>query len=213
MPALYTVKQSAELLGTSTATVRRIADEFSEHLPDYQPAKGQARKLSDADLRTIYAIQSRLIDNPALIRAEVLAELSASGTEPLVIPATLPTDIPATAQESRGEPKTDRAISEAIDSPQNAIQPFLQAQSDTQRQIAELSAQLAEIRQERPQAAQGEERKQLWTFAIAITLSISLLLGGVTVSAILRDSQAALLMSVAALVVLVGAIVLPSLRR
>lgn len=210
MPNLYTVKQSAELLGTSTATVRRIADEFAEHLPDYQHTKGQVRQLTDNDLRTIYAIQSRLIDNPAKTRAAILAELSEPDTEPLVIPATLPTDIPANAQESRRAAKTPIDIQTDVDTPQNTLQPFLQAHADTQKQIAELSAQLAEIRTERPQNAPTS--RQEWRFAVAITLSIALLLAGVTVSALRADSQAALLTSVLALLVLIAAVVWPSVR-
>ena len=215
MPTLYTVKQSAELLGTSTATVRRIADEFSEHLPDYQPVKGQARKLSDTDLRTIYAIQSRLIDNSALTRADVLRELSEPDTAPLIIPATLPTERPASPQNGPESPITDRAIQTDVASPQNALAPFLQAQESTQRQIARLSAQIAEIQArpapERPQIAQAS--RQEWRFAIAISLSIALLLAGVTVSALRADSQAALWTSALALLVLIAAVVWPQMRR
>ena len=89
--------------------------------------------------------------------------------------------------------------------------PFLQAQDDTRRQLAELSARIAEISQERP--TQGKERKQLWTFAIAIALSIALLLGVVTVSALLPNNQATLWTSALALQVLIAAVVLPSVRR
>ena len=208
MPTLYTVKQSAELLGTSTATVRRIADEFSEHLPDYQPVKGQARKLSDTDLRTIYAIQSRLIDNPALTRADVLRELSEPDTAPLIIPATLPTERPASPQNGPESPITDRAIQTDIASPQNAILPFLQAQDDTRQQIARLSAQIERIAQERPQERQAERR-----YPVAVITCFVLLLIGVTFSALLSDSRAALAMSFVALVVIAVALVWPSMRR
>jgi hypothetical protein len=239
MPTLYTVKQSAELLETSTATLRRVADEFAAHLPDYQPVAGERRTFTDADLRTVYAILSRLQASPAQTRSELLQELSTvageMGTivpkqtrsellqelstpdsEPLIIPAILPTDIPANAQNAPERPKADRAIVEGVASPQNALAPFLAAQADTRRQIEKLSAQMAELQArpatERPQNDQAE-RRQMWVLAIAVTLSIGLLLAGVTVSAILRDSQAALLTSVLALIVMIAAIVWPTLRR
>jgi len=205
MATIYTVKQSADLLSVSTATVRRIADEFSEILPDYQPAQGKARKFTPADLRTISAIQSRLQASPGTTRAALLTELSSPGSEPLIIPDTLPAPAPQKAPES---PKTDKAISEAIASTENAIAPLLQAQESTQRQIAELSARIAEIRQAEPMA----ERQQ-WRYPIAIVICFGLLLAGVTVSAILGDSQAALIMSFVALVVIAGTLVWPQVRR
>jgi hypothetical protein len=135
----------------------------------------------------------------------VLAELSEPGSDPLIIPDSIADRTPT---ERPGRHETPRAIQTDVDAPQNAIAPFLQAHADTQRQIEKLSAQLAEIRQERPQERQAE-RRQLWI----VTLSIGLLLAGVTVSAILRDSQAALWTSALALLVLIAAVVLPSLQR
>ena len=208
MATSYTASDTARLLGVSVATVRRIADEMAEILPDYQPIPGKARRLSRADVLTISALSTRLQADTTLTRSALLAELSAPGSEPLVIPETLPTPEPDTPQKAIESPETSQAIQTTSPLPQNALAPFLQAHADTQRQIEKLSAQLAEIRQERPQERQAE-RRQLWI----VTLSIGLLLAGVTVSAILRDSQAALWTSALALLVLIAAVVLPSLQR
>lgn len=205
MATIHTVKQSADLLGTSTATVRRIADEFAEILPDYQPAQGKARKFTPADLRTISAIQSRLQASPGTTRAALLAELSAPGSEPLIIPDTLPTP---TAQDAPESPKAGKAIQTTSPLPENALQPFLQTQTNIERQIENLSDQLAEIERRESQPAQGERR-----YPAAVILCFVLLLTGVTFSAILGDSQAALIMSFVALVVIAAALIWPSMRR
>ena len=213
MATSYTASDTARLLGVSVATVRRIADEMAEILPDYQPIPGKARRLSRADVLTISALSTRLQADTTLTRSALLAELSAPGSEPLVIPETLPTPEPDTPQKAIESPETSQAIQTTSPLPQNALAPFLQAHADTQRQIANLSAQLERIAQGRPPDSPGTASPHEWRFAVAITLSVGLLLAGVTVSAILRDSQAALLTSVLALIVLIAAIVWPTLRR
>ena len=208
MATVYTVSEIARLLGVSVATVRRIADDMAEILPDYQPASGQARKLSQADVLTISALWARLQADTSLTRSTLLAELSAPGSEPLIIPDTLPTPETDTPQNARREPIADRAIQTDIESPQNALAPFLQAHADTQRQIEKLSAQLAEIRQERPQERQAERR-----YPTAVIICFVLLLTGVTFSALLSDSRAALAMSFVALVVIAVTLIWPQVRR
>jgi hypothetical protein len=208
MATVYTVSEIARLLGVSVATVRRIADDMAEILPDYQPASGQARKLSQADVLTISALWARLQADTSLTRSTLLAELSAPGSEPLIIPDTLPTPETDTPQNARREPIADRAIQTDVASPQNAIAPFLQAHADTQRQIEKLSAQLAEIRQERPQERQAERR-----YPTAVIICFVLLLTGVTFSALLSDSRAALAMSFVALVVIAVTLIWPQVRR
>jgi len=141
----------------------------------------------------------------------LLQELSAPGSEPLVIPATLPTAKTASPQESQQATKAQQAIQTTSPLPENALAPFLAAQDDTRCQLERLSAQLAEI--ERRESQPAQDSRQMWVFAVAVVLAIVLLLAGVTVSAFLKDSQAALLSSVAALVVLIAALVLPSVRR
>ena len=90
MPTVYTVKEAADLLSVSVSTLRRIADESAAYLPDYRPISGQPRTFTDSDLRTVYAILSRLQARPGLTRSALLSELSAPGSEPLIIPATPP---------------------------------------------------------------------------------------------------------------------------
>ena len=211
MATVYTVSEIARLLGVSVATVRRIADDMAEILPDYQPASGQARKLSQADVLTISALWARLQADTSLTRSTLLAELSAPGSEPLIIPDTLPTPETDTPQNARREPIADRAIQTDIESPQNALAPFLQAHADTQRQIANLSAQLAEI--ERRDSQPAPASRQEWRFAVATVATFGLLLAGVAVSVLLSSSQAALITSVLSLLVIAAALVWPSLRR
>jgi transcriptional regulator with XRE-family HTH domain len=211
MATVYTVSEIARLLGVSVATVRRIADDMAEILPDYQPASGQARKLSQADVLTISALWARLQADTSLTRSTLLAELSAPGSEPLIIPDTLPTPETDTPQNARREPIADRAIQTDIESPQNALAPFLQAHADTQRQIANLSAQLAEI--ERRDSQPAPASRQEWRFAVATVATFGLLLAGVAVSVLLSSSQAALITSVLSLLVIAAALVWPSMRR
>jgi len=215
MTTQYTVSQSAKRLGISVSNLKRTADDFHTILPDYETTSGARRTFTEADLRTISAVLTRLVERKIHTRAQVLAELSESGSEPLIIPDSIPDKTPIEHTERSERTKKLIGTQTDIESPQDALAPFLQAQDDTRRQLAELSARIAEIATEHPQndqPAQGD-RRQLWVFAIAMSLALCLLFAGVTVSAILRDSQAALWTSGAAAVVLIVAIVWPSLRR
>lgn len=200
------------MLSVSVSTLRRIADEFAEHLPDYQPVKGERRTFTDADLRTVYAIQSRLQDQPSQTRAALLAELSEPGTEPLVIPATLPVDRPVTAQESPGTAKTPAPIQATSPIPENALQPFLAARNETDRKIDALSARIEQLSADRPATGQPS-RPDSQRLAIAIALSFGLLLGGVAGSVLFQTSQAALITSVLALLVMGFTLIWPTIRR
>lgn len=211
METPYTVSEVARLLGVSVATVRRIADEMADILPDYQPSPGQARKLSQADVLTISALWTRLQADTALTRSALLEELSAPGSEPLIIPDTLPTLEKDSPESAPDRPGAERAISAAPDSPQAALAPFLQAQTNIERQIETLSAQIAEI--ERRESQPAPASRQEWRFAIAVSLSFGLLLAGITVSALIQSAQAALIASVLALLVLSVVLVWPSVRR
>ena len=211
MATSYTASDTARLLGVSVATVRRIADEMAEILPDYQPIPGKARRLSRADVLTISALSTRLQADTTLTRSALLAELSAPGSEPLVIPETLPTPEPDTPQKAIESPETSQAIQTTSPLPQNALAPFLQAHADTQRQIANLSAQLAEI--ERRDSQPAPASRQEWRFAVATVATFGLLLAGVAVSVLLSSSQAALITSVLSLLVIAAALVWPSMRR
>lgn len=211
MATSYTASDTARLLGVSVATVRRIADEMAEILPDYQPIPGKARRLSRADVLTISALSTRLQADTTLTRSALLAELSAPGSEPLVIPETLPTPEPDTPQKAIESPETSQAIQTTSPLPQNALAPFLQAHADTQRQIEKLSAQLAEI--ERRDSQPAPASRQEWRFAVATVATFGLLLAGVAVSVLLSSSQAALITSVLSLLVIAAALVWPTLRR
>lgn len=205
MATSYTVSDTARLLGVSVATVRRIADEMAEILPDYQHIPGKARRLSEEDVKTISALWTRLQADTTLTRSALLAELSAPGSEPLIIPDSLPTPEPDTPQNAPESQKDDRDISESLALSDNALATFLQAQSNTQRQIEKLSAQLSEIRQAEPQA----ERR----YPVAVILSFAVLVVGVTTSALFTDSRFGLACSVLALLILSSALIWPTLRR
>ena len=139
MTPQYTVSSAAALLSVSVSTVRRIADEFTGYLPDYQPLPGEARRLSTADVLTISAILTRLQARPGLTRSALLAELSAPGSEPLIIPASLPTKAPSTAQESPGRAIPSQPIQTDVIPSQTALQALADVRSDMRQMIAPLS--------------------------------------------------------------------------
>ena len=139
MLSVYTVKQAADLLSVSVSTVRRIADDFALHLPDYRAIPGQPRTLSDADVRTISAILTRLQARPGLTRSALLAELSAPGSEPLIIPASLPTKAPSTSQDSPGRAIPSQPIQTDVMPSQTALQALADVRSDMRQMIAPLS--------------------------------------------------------------------------
>jgi len=206
MNSQHTPKQSAAMLSVSVSTLRRIADEFSEHLPDYQPVKGERRTFTDSDLRTVYAILSRLQASPGLTRSALLAEMSTPDSDPLVIPAILPTDTPDRPQERPDRTQNAISIPEAIESPQTALAPFLAAQDVTQTQIAELSARIEMLSADRPQPTQATP------LVVASLLSVGALIVAVTVSALFQWPMAGVAGCAFALFVLVIGLVSPSVR-
>ena len=207
MPTVYTVSQAAKLLGTSTATVRRMADDMAEILPDYQPIAGQARKLSTDDLKVLSALHTRLQASPGTTRSALLSELSRPDSEPLIIPDTLPAASPPDSPDSQ---ETGKAIQATSPLPDNALAPFLAAHNDTQHKIDTLSARIEMLSAKGPPAQ--EPSLETW-FAIAIGLAYILLLAGVTVTTIFRDSQATLITSVLALLILSVAMFWPTIRK
>lgn len=209
MTAHYAPKQAASLLSISVSTLRRIADEFAEHLPDYQPRPGERRTFTDADLRTIYAIQSRLQDQPGQTRAALLAEMSEPDSEPLIIPATLPTDIPATAQDAPERPKASRDIQTTTPLPESAIERFLSARNETDRKIDALSVEIERLSADRPGTGQPSPAR----YAVAIIACFVLLLVGVVVSTFAQDARPALVCSVLALTVIGITLIWPTVRR
>ena len=212
MATLYTVSQAARILDTSTATVRRIADEMADILPDYQPAPGQARKFTDNDLRTLSALHTRLQASPGTTRTELAEQLSRPDSEPLVIPDTIPAAKPAKPQESPGTAKTPAPIQTTSPLPENALQPFLTARNETDRKIDALSARIEQLSADRPATGQPS-RPDSQRLAIAIALSFGLLLGGVAGSVLFQTSQAALITSVLALLVMGFTLIWPTIRR
>ncbi len=204
MSTTYTVSQAARILHTSAATVRRLADDMADILPDYQPIPGQARRLSAADVKTLSALHTRLQASPGQTRSALLAELSRPDSEPLIIPDTLPVARP---QERPGSPKADRAIPEAIESPQAALAPFLAAHSDTQTQIAELARRVDTLSADRPATPPAR------SVDIAALLSVGVLVVGILTSAILQWQTAGLVAAGMALLILIAGLVAPNVRR
>jgi len=204
MTAQYTVSQSAKRLGISVSNLKRTADDFHNVLPDYEPSKGKRRTFSEGDLLTISAVLTRLSERKNQTRADVIAELSETGSEPLIIPDNIP-DRTTTERPERHE--ADLAIVEGIAPLESVLAPVLQAHADTQRQLAELSATISELKAERPRNAQ--ERR----YPVAVTLAFALLLGGAALAVLLQTSEAMLIAGILALCVLGGVLVWPSLRR
>ena len=136
---VYSVSAAADVLSVSVSTIRRICADMADILPDYQPAPGQTRTLSTADVLTISAILTRLQARPGLTRSALLAELSAPGSEPLIIPASLPTKAPSTAQESPGRAIPSQPIQTDVIPSQTALQALADVRSDMRQMIAPLS--------------------------------------------------------------------------
>ena len=139
MPTTHTVTSAADLLSVSPSHLRRTADAMADILPDYQPLPGQARRFSDNDLRTLQALFTRLETTPGLTRAQLLSELSAPGSEPLIIPDTLPTKAPSTSQDSPGRAIPAQPIQTDVIPSQTALQAFADVRSDVRQMIAPLS--------------------------------------------------------------------------
>lgn len=196
------------MVGISVSTLRRIADEMSEILPDYKTVQGERRTFTLADVRAIAALHARL-QASGLSRSALLAELSRPDSEPLIIPETLSVERPPESQESAERSESPKPISTLS---ADTLTPFLAAQDDTRQQIARLSAQLDKLSAARP-ADRPDERRHLTVYVVTTLIATLLLLAGVTASAIFADSRAALIASAIALVFLLVGIFWPSLRR
>jgi hypothetical protein len=202
MPTLYNVSQAAAVLKTSPTTTRRLADAMADILPDYSPSTGKARQFTDNDLRTLVALSSRLSATPGVSRAALLSELSAPGSEPLIISENLPT---ATPQAT----KNDKAIVEALQPFQNAIEPFLAAQDVTQTQIEILSAQMSELAAKQDQTPQPVFAT---TDRMATLAAVGVLTVGIIGASILQLPIIGLVSAGIALLILIAALAAPSFR-
>lgn len=222
MATQYTVKQTAAILGTSTATVRRMADEFASALPDFQPVAGKVRTFSESDVRTLHALFTRVQASPGLTRSALLSELSAPGSEPLIIPATLPTAKPASPQDGPGRAIGPQPIQTDVIASQTAIQAFADVRTDVHRMIEPLSALPSALDSlsarveslERSQSAQDGPGRAIVTPLIASALiSVGVLIVSLTVSALTQWAVAGVAGSALALFVLIVGLVAPSMRR
>ena len=177
MPTSHTVTSAADLLSVSPSHLRRTADAMADILPDYQPLPGQARRFSDNDLRTLQAIFTRLETTPGLTRAQLLSELSAPGSEPLVIPETLPTKAPSTSQDSPGRAIPSQPIQTDVMTSQRALQTV----SDIRRIVEPLSALPGAVErmadriaalESQPAQPTAQERPERMIAAVLISLGV-----------------------------------------
>ena len=164
MPTLHTVTSAADLLSVSPSHLRRTADAMADILPDYQPLPGQARKFSDNDLRTLQALFTRLETTPGLTRAQLLTELTAPGSPPLIIPETLPTRQPPSPPDSPGK---EISVSAIVDSPTQ----FPAALQTIAADVARLHARLDAIPAQTGQPT-AQERPEKMIAAVLISLGV-----------------------------------------
>jgi len=198
MQTLYTISQAAEILGKSPTATRRLADTMAEVLPDYIPITGKARQFTDNDIRTLLALSSRLSANPALTQSALIAELSESRSEPLIIPDALPSATPQEAQES---PEPTTAIAE------NAIAPFLQTQENIERQMAELTTAIAEI-----QSQPAPAPPTVTPLVMASLVSVGVIFVSIVASALIWPMAGLVGLAIVGAVLVIG-LVAPSMRR
>ena len=204
MQTLYTISQAAEILGKSPTATRRLADTMAEVLPDYIPITGKARQFTDNDIRTLLALSSRLSANPALTQSALIAELSESRSEPLIIPDALPSATPQEAQES---PEPTTAIAEALHPAQNVIAPFLQTQENIERQMAELTTAIAEI-----QSQPAPAPPTVTPLVMASLVSVGVIFVSIVASALIWPMAGLVGLAIVGAVLVIG-LVAPSMRR
>ena len=219
MPTSHTVTSAADLLSVSPSHLRRTADAMAGILPDYQPLPGQARKFSDNDLRTLQALFTRLETTPGLTRAQLLSELSAPGSEPLVIPETLPTKAPSTSPDSPGRAIPAQTIQTDVIDSQTALQAFADVRSDVRQMIAPLSTLPATLDSLQARIDALESRPQSQTAPadslslVAAAVAVGVLIGALVAAAVWPQSTAPVIVCIGvALCCLLFAIVYP-LRR
>ena len=208
MPAQYTVSSAAALLSVSVSTVRRIADEFTGYLPDYQPLPGEARRLSTADVLTISAILTRLQSRPGLTRTALLRELSAPGSEPLIVPAELPVRQPQTAQDSPGRAIDIHGAQDSLAQSHTALQSLSTLADSMARLEARMEARIEGL-QIHPVAERPADSLSL----VAAAIAVGVLIGALVAAAVWPQNTAPVIVCIGvALCCLLFAIVYP-LRR
>ena len=206
MPTRYTVTAAAHALNVSVSTVRRIADELSAHLPDYQPIPDAPRLFTEADVRAIAAILTRLQASPGLTRSALLRELSTGQGEPLIIPETLPTKAPSSPPDSPGRTLDVQAISthpQPLTGPEN-----------TPHAVAVLATLTERIEKLESQAQPIAERPAPDSLSlIAAAVAVGVLIGALVAAAVWPGNTAPVIVCIGvALCCLLFAIVYP-LRR
>ena len=204
MPTRYTVTAAAHALNVSVSTVRRIADELSAHLPDYQPIPDAPRLFTEADVRAIAAILTRLQASPGLTRSALLRELSAPGSEPLIIPETLPTKAPSSPPDSPGRTLDVQAISthpQQLTGPENTPHAVAVLATLTER-IEKLESRPS------PPDRPAQDSLSLLAAAVAVGVLIFALVG----VAIWQNTAAAVACIAIALIAILLSIIAP-LRR
>ena len=206
MPTSHTVTSAADLLSVSPSHLRRTADAMADILPDYQPLPGQARKFSDNDLRTLQALFTRLETTPGLTRAQLLTELTAPGSPPLIIPETLPTRQPPSPPDSPRAPIAPPVVS---DSPPQS-HAALQALSTIAADVARLHARLDGLQSQPAPASppRAPERLPLVLSGVAAGVLIFALVG----VAIWQNTAAAVVCIAVALIAILLSIVAPRTR-
>ena len=202
---VYSVSAAADVLNVSVSTVRRTCADFAGYLPDYQPAPGQTRTLSTADVLTISAILTRLQARPGLTRSALLAELSTGQGEPLIVPAELPTRQPQNAPDSPRAPIASTVVS---DSPPQ-LPAALQALSTIAADVARLHARIDGI-QAQPAPASPARPDSLSLLSAAVAVGVLI---GALVAAAVWDNSAAVVVCVAVALVAVLLSIIAPLRR
>jgi len=210
MSTVYTVRQAADALQTSTATVCRTADTFADHLPDYQVISGEVRLFSDADVRTLYALLSRLNESPGLTRSALLGELSIPNSDPLIIPATLPTtnaqEAPQSPTKPHKAPQSPTAPKDAR-GPENALTPFLLAMDERLAPLESINDRLSALDRlsDRLQALESRKATPILAVQAGLYLAVGILFVGVAWVALTDNTFAAVVAALVALAVLVAA--------
>ena len=207
MNTVYSVSAAADLLSVSVSTIRRICADMADILPDYQPAPGQTRTLSEADVRTISAILTRLQARPGLTRSALLAELSTGQGEPLIVPAELPTRQPQNAPDSPGRAIAPPVVSDSLAQSHAALQNLSALGESMARIEAQLSARI-DAMAVHPVAERPADSLSL----VAAAVAVGVLIGALVAAAVWQNSAAVVVCVAVALIAVLVSIIAP-LRR
>lgn len=208
MSTLHTVTSAAALLSVSPSHLRRTADEMAGILPDFKPLPGQARRFSDNDLRTLQALFTRLETTPGLTRAQLLSELSAPGSEPLIIPDTLPTKAPSTSQDSPGRAIDAVAIPDSLTQSHAALQSLSTLADNMARLEARIEARIDGL-QSQP-VAERPVRAPDSLSLVAAAVAVGILIAALVAAAVWPQNTAPVIVCIGvALCCLLFAIVYP----